>query len=124
MSGQAAATDSPPPKKRRNRIIRIIGIIALLLVVLVVAAPWIVTHSGLRDSTINTIMASPSVTASTESASLGWFSPMSVHGQDLTSTNKHILVHVDDIGTEETPLQLLTSSPYLGAVRGHDDQSR
>ena len=122
MSEQPAANspappNPPAPKRRRRRILRILGILALLLVVLVVAAPWIVAHTGLRDRAINAILASPSVTASSESASFGWFSPLSVHGLGLNSTNKRIDIRVDDIAAERSPLQLLASSPDLGTIR-------
>ena len=75
MSEQPATPKSPTPKKRRFRIIRVLGIVALLLAALVVAAPWMVAHTGLRDTTINAILASPSVTATSEDASFGWHEP-------------------------------------------------
>jgi hypothetical protein len=96
MSEQTAA-NNPTPKRQRFRIIQILGISAILLAVLIVAAPWIVAHTGLRDTAINAILASPSVTASSDSASFGWVSPLSVHGLHLNSTNKHVDVRVEDI---------------------------
>src|SRR6516162_2543232 len=92
MGGQTAA-DNRAPKRRRFRIVRALGISAGLLAVLVVAAPWVVAHTGLRDTAINTILASPSVTASSDGASFGWFSPLSVQGLHLNSTNNHVVVH-------------------------------
>jgi hypothetical protein len=94
-----------------------LSISAILLVVLIVAAPWIVAHSGLRDTAINTILASPSVTASSGSASFGWFSPLSVHGLRLSSTNNHLDVRVEDMTAERSPWQLLTSAPDLGTIQ-------
>ena len=72
MSEQTAANDRTP-KRRRFRTIRILGISAILLAVLIVAAPWIVAHTGLRDTAINAILASPSLTASSDSASSAGF---------------------------------------------------
>jgi hypothetical protein len=106
--------NSPAPKRRRRRIFLILGILAL---VLVLAAPWIVALTGLRDRTINAILASPSVTASSESASFGWFSPLSVHGLELTSTNKRVDIRVDDMAAERSPLRLLSTAPDLGTIR-------
>ena len=122
MSEQPAANspappNPPAPKRRRRRVLRLLGILALLLVVLVLTAPWIVARTGLRDRTINTILKSPSVTASSESASFGWFSPLSVHGLDLTSTNKRVDIRVEDMAAERSPLQLLSSAPDLGTIR-------
>jgi hypothetical protein len=67
MSEQTAAS-APTPKPRWRRTIRILGVIAILLAVLIVAAPWVVAHTGLRDTAINKIVASPTVTASSDSA--------------------------------------------------------
>jgi hypothetical protein len=116
MSEQTAASDLTP-KRRRFRIIRILGITAIVLAVLIVAAPWIVAHTGLRDTAINTILKSPSVTASSDSASFGWFSPLSLHGLHLNSTNNHVDVRVEDITAERTPWQLLSSAPDLGTIK-------
>jgi hypothetical protein len=116
MSEQTAA-NNPTPKRRRFRILWILGIAAILLAVLIVAAPWIVAHTGLRDTAINAILASPSVTASSDSASFGWFSPLSVHGLHLNSTNKHIDVRVGDVTAERSPWQLWSSAPDLGTIK-------
>jgi hypothetical protein len=104
------------PRRRRHRILRILAIGAILLAGLIAAAPWIVAKSGLRDNTINAIVASPSVTAASESASFGWFSPLSIDGLDLKSANDHLQVHVNRITTEKSPWQLLASSPDLGTI--------
>jgi hypothetical protein len=60
MSEQTAA-NKPTPKRRRFRIIRILGISAIVLAVLIVVAPGIVARTGLRDTAINAILASPRV---------------------------------------------------------------
>jgi hypothetical protein len=95
----------------------ILGIFAILVVVLILAAPWIVAKTGLRDTAINAILASPSVTASSQSASFGWFSPLSIHGLQLNSANKRIDIRVEDITSDESPLQVWKSSPDLGTIR-------
>jgi hypothetical protein len=110
-------TPASTPKRRRFRVIRFLGIIAILLVVLILVAPWIVANTGLRDSAINWILASPSVTASSQNASFGWFSPLSIHGLQLNSENKRIDVRVEDIATGGSPWQLLASSPDLGTIQ-------
>ena len=78
--------------------------------------PWIVANTALRDRVINTILASRSVTASSQGASLGWFSPLTLDGLQLSSTNNHIRVDVKNISTERSPLQLLSKSPDLGTI--------
>jgi hypothetical protein len=116
MSEQTAST-SPTPKRRWRRAIRILGLFAILLVALIAAAPWIVAHTGLRDTAINAILASPSVTASSDSASFGWFSPLSVQGLHLKSTNNHVDIRVENFAAEKSPYQLWSSAPDLGTIR-------
>src|SRR5262249_53457300 len=74
-------------------------------------------HTGLRDTAINAILASPSVTASSDSASFSWSSPLSVRGLRLKSDNSHVDVQVEEIASERTPWQLLKSAPELGTIK-------
>ncbi len=118
MSEQTPPT--PPiqtPKKRGRRIIRILGIVAILLIVLIVTAPWIVANTGLRDKAINWTLASPSVTASSDGASFGWFSSESIHGLHLQSANDHLDVRAQEVAEERSILQLWASSPDLGPIK-------
>jgi hypothetical protein len=89
----------------------------ILLAALIAAAPLIVARTGLRDRAINRILASPSVTASSAGASLGWFSPLSIRGLRLTSTNGHVEIRVAGITAERSPWQLWRSVPDLGTIR-------
>jgi hypothetical protein len=115
MSGPTAA-NAPIPKRRRFRIIRFLSILAILLAVLIVAAPWIVAHTGLRDRAINAILASPSVTASSDGASFGWFSPLAVDGLHLRSMNNHVDVRVQGIAADRSLWRLWSSAPDLGTI--------
>jgi hypothetical protein len=94
-----------------------LGIFAILLATLIATAPWIVARTGLRNRAINAAMASPSVTASSDGASLGWFSPPSVRGLRLCSTNHHVEIRVDTVAMERSPYQLWCSAPDLGTIR-------
>src|SRR5262249_42180199 len=73
---EPTAANNPPPKGRRYRKIRILGISTIVLAVLIVATPAIVAHTGLRDTAINAILASPNVTVTSKNASFDWFSPL------------------------------------------------
>jgi hypothetical protein len=115
MSEQAAAK-APTPKRRKRRILRILAIFTILLMVLLVVAPWVVARTGLRDQAINTVLASPSVTASSDSASFGWFSPLSVDGLHLKSTNNRVDIRMEAITADKSLVQLLSSAPDLGTV--------
>jgi hypothetical protein len=113
---ESTAVITPTPKRRRFRILRILGFFLILMLLLIVAAPWIVAHTGLRDEAINEIVASPSVTASSDSASFSWFSPLSVHGLHLKSPNNHVDMSVDNLTAEKPPYQLWSSAPDLGTI--------
>jgi hypothetical protein len=109
-------TAASAPKKRKHRFLRMLAILAIASVALILVAPWIFANTGLRDRAINWILASPSVTASTDSASFGWFSPLTIHGLKLNSTNDRIEIRVEDIAADKAPWQLLASSPDLGTI--------
>ena len=115
MSEQPPAKPATP-RKRRSRIIRVLGIVAILLVVLVMTAPWMVAHTGLRDEAINATLASPSVTASSESASFGWFSSPSILGLRLKSANGRLDIRAEEVTADQSLLQLWASSPDLGTI--------
>jgi hypothetical protein len=107
----------PNPNKRRRRIVRVLAIVAILVVVLIVTGPWLAAHTGLRDQAINAALASPSVTASSDSASFGWFSSPTIRGLNLKSSNDRLDVRVEEITAEQSILGLLASAPDLGAVK-------
>ncbi len=118
MSEQTPPTPpTPTPKKRGRRIIRILGIVAILLVVLIVTAPWLVANTGLRDTAINWTLASPSVTASSDSASFGWFSSPSIRGLSLKSANDRLDVRAEEVAADQSILRLWSSAPDLGAIK-------
>jgi hypothetical protein len=114
---EPTAPQPTPPKKRKFRVRRILAVFAILSVLLILTAPWIMARTGLRDKAINKIVASPSVTASSDSASFGWFSPLSVDGLQLKSTNNHIDVRVERVVAEKPPYRLWYSAPDLGTIR-------
>jgi HSP20 family molecular chaperone IbpA len=74
--------------------------------------------TGPRDRLMNAILASPSVRASTQSASFGMFSPLAIQGLQLNSANNHIDIRVDEIIlAERSPWQLLPSALDLGTIQ-------
>jgi hypothetical protein len=118
MSTQAASTSpTPTPKRRRRRILRVLGLLAVLLAVLIAAAPGIVARTRLRDRAINAVVASPTLTATTESASFGWFSPPSARGLHLKSANGRLDIHAEAVTADRSPLRLWSSAPDLGTIR-------
>jgi hypothetical protein len=106
--------DSGRPK--RHRLKRVVWVTVIILVVLVLAGPWIVAHTGLRDLLINKILGSPDLTASTKSASFGWFSPLSVDGLKIESKQGHFRAEVEKVNADQPWPKLIASSPELGSI--------
>jgi hypothetical protein len=116
MAEQIPPNPLKTPTSRTPRIIRLLSIFAILLALLILAVPWIVAHTGLRDPVINAILARPNLTASSERASFGWFSPLSIHELHLSSTNHHVEVRLEDITAERSAFQLWLSASDLGTI--------
>src|SRR5262245_6856872 len=104
-------------KKKRRRWIRVLRVGLVLLVVAVLIGPLVLSKTRLRDRVINQAVRSPNVTASSQGASFGWFSPLSVQGLDLNSEKRSVRVRVNDIATEQPWWRLLARLPDLGTVR-------
>jgi hypothetical protein len=93
-----------------------ITISAILVALLLLAIPRIVARTGLRDRAIYSILASPCVKASSDSARFGWFSSPSVHGLRLTSTNSRVDVRVEGVSAHRSLWRLWSSALDLGTI--------
>jgi hypothetical protein len=74
-----------------------VWVTTIVLLALVLAGPWIVAHTTLRDWLVNTILGSPNLRASTERASFGCFSPLSVDGLTIADKQRHFRLEVDKV---------------------------
>lgn len=107
----------PSDESRKRRwLIRLLGIVAILLIVLLLVAPSIIAKTGLRDKLINNLLGPTNLSASTEGATFGWFSPLTAEGIQVEGVRRHFELHVDRIAAEQTLLGLLASSPELGEI--------
>ncbi|MDG2221910.1 MAG: hypothetical protein P8L85_11040 [Rubripirellula sp.] len=89
---------------------------ASLLGLLVISTPTIIARTGIRDQLINAIIAASHLSASTEGASVGWLSPLSVDGLRINGMQNRFQVEVDRVTADRSWPRLLTSSPNLGKI--------
>lgn len=106
----------PKRSRTRRRLFRLAGIVAILLVFVALIAPSIIAKTGLRDRLINAILGTPSLSASADQASFGWFSPLQVGGLQIDGVREHFQLHVDSIAADRSLSGLLLSSPELGTI--------
>ncbi len=99
-----------------QRLLRLMGVMTLLSVVLVLAAPWIIAQTGLRDRLINAIMGTPNLSASTQRASFGWFSPLAIEDVRIDGKLRRFRVELESLTADRSWPGLLASSPELGMI--------
>ncbi|KAA5539213.1 hypothetical protein FYK55_25165 [Roseiconus nitratireducens] len=109
-------SSTPRASGRRAGWLRRLGIAFVVLALLVIIAPAVIARTGLRDRLINTIMAAPSLTASTGAASLGWISPVSIDDLKIEGKQHRFRIEVDSVTTDRPWPQLFASSPDLGTI--------
>ncbi|MCP4509451.1 MAG: hypothetical protein GY826_24005, partial [Fuerstiella sp.] len=112
------AESSPTSERSPSRTIRkrIFGVL-LVIFLLVLLAPTIIAKTGLRDRLINVAIADDSLTAATQSASLGYLVPLSVQGFDLRADDGSLRVEMDSMKCEKSWLMMLFSGGDLGGFR-------
>lgn len=112
MARSTADTNANRPLRWFGRFCIFIALLALLVFLL----PTIIARSTMRDRLINAILAAPELTATTEEASLGWFSPLSIKRANIVGQQQRFEVDVESIDAEYSWAQLLASSPDLGTI--------
>lgn len=107
--------DNAKPNNAFKSVRWLLPTFALLTFVLS-ALPALIARTAMRDGLINSIVGTPNLTTSTRSASLGWFSPLSVHGLTVTGKQSRFRVDVESVVSEYSWPRLLASSPNLGTI--------
>lgn len=107
---------SPDTRQKRSRRLKIFGCVMAILILAVITAPWILAQTRMRDRLINKIMGTPNLTASTERAHFGWFSPLAVEDVSIAGKQHRFNLDVKRIASERSWPSLLASSPHLGAI--------
>lgn len=106
-----SATDKSKQGFRPIVKICVVGLaIALLL-------PLVLGKTALRDIVLNAIVDSDKLTLQSSSASLGYFSPISVTGLSVESNDKKDKVSFQQISADRSWVGMLFSRPELGNFR-------
>ena len=119
MRSQKEKTQQPPSSDKQKLVskrVRWLSTGFVLLALVVVFFPTIIGRTGIRDRLINRVIAAPNLSASTQGASLGWFSPLSVDGLRIDGKQKRFRVEVESVAADRSWPRLLTSSPDLGKI--------
>lgn len=114
-----SSSDFQPSKiLRSTRAHRKLVYAAIALMLAVVAfAPTIIANSGFRDRLINAAIADKTLHASTQSASFGYLSPLSVQGFELLADDGSLNVEMQSFQSEKSWLMMLFAGGDLGTFR-------
>lgn len=110
----AVATTAAEATPSRRRLYRRVWGGLLALAVLVALAPRLIAITPLRNALINAAIEGDTVQVSTDEASFGYFTPVSVGGLRVIATDGSANVHVRSITAEKSWLRLLLGRHDLG----------
>ncbi|MEM8668479.1 MAG: hypothetical protein AAGG48_13255 [Planctomycetota bacterium] len=96
---------------------KLFAFFAIDFVILVALAPTILSKTSLRDRLINAALEEKSMKASTQSASLGYLTPLSIEGFELNADDGSLQVAMDSMACEKSWLSMLFSGGDLGTIR-------
>ncbi|WP_182867848.1 hypothetical protein [Stieleria mannarensis] len=101
-------------RRRANRSRRYYRMLLLalgFLALLALAAPSLVSHTGIARSMLASNAATYGWTASADSIDVGWITPLSIRGLKLTGQSGETVVQIDRADTALTVMQLLNLDP-------------
>ena len=101
-------------RSTRRKIFIFLVIDAVIMIALL---PTIITFTGLGDTLVNSALSKKSMTASTRSVSIGYFSPLSIEGFDLWADDGSLHVEMEAMRCEKSWLAMLLSGGNLGAIQ-------
>lgn len=105
---------STPTGRRRWRRI-VLGTFVTLLV-LVCASPYLISHTPLRNWLLSLALSKVHATGSIDKLSLAWFSPVSVHGIQMSTTAPPEVLDIPDVRMNRSLWQILFGGPDLGRI--------
>lgn len=115
-----SAADTPPPpgpwKRRLRRGLIALGVLIAVVAVLVYFAPTVVARTSLRDRVVDAAAGQINGTLTIESMSLGWFSPVVLHGVTVTDPAGRKTLEATTVRTSRTLLGLARDRADLGTV--------
>lgn len=111
-----ATAMSQPEIHRRPRWRRRLAIGLGAGVIILAAAPEIVERTALRNTLLRRIVGGPTLEVSSQSASLGWFSPVEYRGLRLAARERPSAIDVPRLSTERTLWQLAFNQRDIGLI--------
>ena len=104
-------------KSSRSKLLAFWPIIVIVaLMVCVIVLPWIAQSTPLRNWIVGRAMKDPDLQVRTESASFGYFSPLSIGDLVINKTDGDLRVHVKNVECEKSWLRLWLDLPEAGTV--------
>lgn len=107
---------SVPAAARSGRFFRLAFVAAVGLAILILCLPWIVAATPLRDALIRAALANPHLSASTRSASLGWFSSVRISELRIARDDGQFQLDIQRVETEKPWLKIWWELPAIGQI--------
>lgn len=105
--GGSVPVVSPQPPVKSRRLFRRVVIPLSVLAVLVLVFPAIVSLTGLHNHVLGRMTNGQDLSVTSDSASLTWWSPVTLHHVDVERHDQSWAVSAERISTDNTLLQLL-----------------
>lgn len=102
---------------RRDRVARRFLYFIGLLFVLVLSAPTIIAALPARNTLLAQALPPEAGVLTARGASLGWFSPVSLSGVQLTDTEGHVIFRAEEVKLNRTLLALASNRSDLGTLQ-------
>jgi hypothetical protein len=109
-------TGTPERRSGHKWLVRLIIASILVPPLLVLALPTIVATAGLQNVLLNRATAEKGVSARAGSASLGWFTPVTLRHMKVERDDRTLTVDTPSFSTERSLLDLLLGLPDVGTI--------
>lgn len=113
-ASESAASSQSPVKRRR--LFRRTVVCLLALAVLIVVLPVIVSITGLHNRVLGRMTKGRDLSVSAGSASLTWWSPVTLHHVDVERNDQSWGVRTETFSTDSTLLQFVMSGSDMGTI--------
>ncbi len=101
---------------RHGGIRRRLLVFLVLIAVAVALLPLVVANTRLRDAVLSAALPGEHVQVTATGASLGWFSGPSLNGLEVKDADGKLLLSVEAVSIDRSPINLLMSRRNLGTI--------
>ena len=101
----------------KRRVVVATSVLFSMLTVGICAGPALLTATSMRNSLLNSAIGSEELTATAESATGGWFSPLVFHDVRIQDAEGQFVWTVNEIRTVKGLLSLITDPVHIGEIR-------